>query len=327
MGRLKSAALSAVNAADTSHSHSPAATAISAESDALTVDSAGSAALSVDSTFYVALSATNTIPSTDSALSFAISAFSFSFFAETAPSTHAALYSATSADANTSTLWPDLWGERTASGLDDEWGELKAQWVADSADWSFWIEWYEAILIGTPLPWDFTFKIAAELTEDEWDAGQTIVSRRIGEIRSKWQLEKEIERLREQLSLANMRSATIRKHNNPPPLEDEAELAAETMTLIWNELDALETEIAKPHAEPSVLQHIAQNLWAIAERITIYCGGKIDAALEAVARELGSTATKWAIRSGVAYWISTQEGTQSVAKLAWQYAEKLLSGG
>ncbi len=48
--------------------------------------------------------------------------------------------------------------------------------------WSFWIEWYEAILNGTPLPWELTQRIALEVTEAEWDAGQKVVGARIAAI-------------------------------------------------------------------------------------------------------------------------------------------------
>ncbi|WP_299962999.1 hypothetical protein [uncultured Roseobacter sp.] len=56
----------------------------------------------------------------------------------------------------------------------------------DPVDWSFWSEWYEAILSGTPLPWDLTQRIAFEVTAEEWDAGQVKVAERIQEIRDDW---------------------------------------------------------------------------------------------------------------------------------------------
>ncbi len=108
------------------------------------------------------------------------------FFAETAPRAHAALYAALTADANTSNLWPELWGEQAAFALAEEWKELKAQWEADPADWSFWIEWYEATLNGTPLPWELTKRIALEITDAEWEAGQAVVGRRIEEIKTQF---------------------------------------------------------------------------------------------------------------------------------------------
>ncbi|GIT87612.1 hypothetical protein [Roseobacter sp. OBYS 0001] len=61
---------------------------------------------------------------------------------------------ATSLDANDILKWNALWGgDDQPPNIAQAWKELKAQWDADDADWSFWIEWYEGILNGTPLPW------------------------------------------------------------------------------------------------------------------------------------------------------------------------------
>ncbi len=231
-------------------------------------------------------------------------------------------------DADKPGAWSPLWHSAGMSAdLNDLWRKLKNQLGSGLANWSFWIEWYEAILNGTPLPWELTHRIALQVTDEEWNAGQATVALRIDAIRTKLLLEKEIEQLKKQLSQATKQATAHRKHNNPPPLDDDHKVGAETITLIWADLEALEAEIANPNAEPSALQKIAQRLWAIAKKITRYCGGKIDTTLEAAAKELGSTGTRWVVGSGAVYWLSTQEGTQSVAKLAWQYAEKLLAGG
>ncbi|MEP1611536.1 MAG: hypothetical protein ABJL72_06380 [Roseobacter sp.] len=70
--------------------------------------------------------------------------------------------------------------------LQQGWRALKKQWDEDEADWSFWVEWYEAILNGTPLPWELTHRIALEVTDEEWDAGQVVVAKRIEKIRADW---------------------------------------------------------------------------------------------------------------------------------------------
>ncbi|WP_282061690.1 hypothetical protein [Roseobacter litoralis] len=94
-----------------------------------------------------------------------------------------AAWVAASGDANAqmslAPLWPD---NNMPSVLADDWKVLKKHWTVDDADWSFWINWYERILIGEPLPWDLTQRIALEVTKAEWDAGQTVVAGRITEI-------------------------------------------------------------------------------------------------------------------------------------------------
>lgn len=97
-------------------------------------------------------------------------------------------YGAASDDANRIKNWGALWRKSSehAQAL-RKWEVLKAKWINDTEDWSFWIEWYEAILNGNTLPWELTQRIALEITEDEWDAGQAMVAQRIAEIRRQFE--------------------------------------------------------------------------------------------------------------------------------------------
>ncbi|MEM9308080.1 MAG: hypothetical protein AAGA74_12330 [Pseudomonadota bacterium] len=83
-------------------------------------------------------------------------------------------------------LWPD--GQQPES-LQLAWTALKAQWEADAADWSFWIEWYEAMLNGEWTNWDLIFRIAKDISEEDWDAGPERVAQRIGEIKQEFLVE------------------------------------------------------------------------------------------------------------------------------------------
>lgn len=74
------------------------------------------------------------------------------------------------------------------------WTKLKNQWYDDDADWCFWIEWYEAILNGTPMPWELTHRIALEVKEDAWEAGQSVVAEKIAKIRKAFDAESNFER-------------------------------------------------------------------------------------------------------------------------------------
>lgn len=96
----------------------------------------------------------------------------------------AASASAASLDTEHVMRWNALWAPSSQPiALQEGWVALKQQWQVDENDWSFWIEWYEAILNGTPLPWELTQRIALEVTEDEWDAGPGAVAKRVAEIR------------------------------------------------------------------------------------------------------------------------------------------------
>lgn len=79
-----------------------------------------------------------------------------------------------------STLWPT---EQIPKSFLECWVELKGQLEKDDADWSFWVDWYEGILNGTPMDWNLIFRIAMEVTPKQWAAGQAVVAERINEIR------------------------------------------------------------------------------------------------------------------------------------------------
>lgn len=88
-------------------------------------------------------------------------------------------------DANNPLNWGPLWQSTSLpEGLLLSWRALHRQLKDDEADWSFWIEWYEALLEGRPLSWELTQRIALEVMEEEWDAGQATVAARIAEIRA-----------------------------------------------------------------------------------------------------------------------------------------------
>ncbi len=90
-------------------------------------------------------------------------------------------------DANAVNQWGPLWSH---SGIPEKikqrWLSLKRDLTHLDADWSFWIEWYEATLNGTPLPWELTQRIALEITDAEWNEGQATVARRIEEIKAQF---------------------------------------------------------------------------------------------------------------------------------------------
>jgi outer membrane murein-binding lipoprotein Lpp len=92
--------------------------------------------------------------------------------------------SAASWDADAPRQWARLWGDvGQPEGLRQGWETLQQQWAEDTADWSFWIAWYERILNGDPMDWRLIFRIATEVTEEQWEAGAARVAERIADIR------------------------------------------------------------------------------------------------------------------------------------------------
>lgn len=118
-----------------------------------------------------------------------------------------------------------------------------------------------------------------------------------------------------------------RAHNNPPERVGEgvAEVR-QAITVIWETLDAAETELAQPAPDPSKLKVLAAKLGELCITIAVYCGGKIDIALEKAAEEPGGTGAKWAIRLGAANLATQQPQVQSFGKALVEYATRLAGG-
>ncbi|MEP4197924.1 MAG: hypothetical protein ABJL99_20045 [Aliishimia sp.] len=103
----------------------------------------------------------------------------------------AASFSASSADSVVPDTWPGLWhAEGLPIELRDGWQSLHDFMQADLQTWRFWRDWYEAILKDEPLDWALSFRIATELTVDDWEKGgddwlisARHVARRIAHIR------------------------------------------------------------------------------------------------------------------------------------------------
>lgn len=62
------------------------------------------------------------------------------------------------------------------------WLVLKEYLNAEGGHWSFWFDWYDQLIEGTWADWELIFKIATEIKDTEWEAGQAIVAARIAEI-------------------------------------------------------------------------------------------------------------------------------------------------
>jgi len=91
-------------------------------------------------------------------------------------------------DAKSQDHWGPLWLENAVpSVIQNTWASLQDLLMAEPEKWAFWLEWYEAILEGRPLPWDLSFAIATQITEADWEKEPRIIHDRILEIREAWE--------------------------------------------------------------------------------------------------------------------------------------------
>ena len=197
---------------------------------------------------------------------------------------------------------------------------------ADHATWGFWHDWYLAMWEGRFTDWDLAIEVA-KIPNDVWEKGAEAVAAAIDTIRARRALEADIEALKERLRQTRFVEAPPhRLHNNPPEaIESERQLKDE-ITLIWELLETVETEIAKPAPSPSALRGIANTLLSISVRIASYCGSLADVALKASAKEIGTFGTK----AGIAWYLTDtaaqSEGVKAVVNAIWEFVKTLPPG-
>jgi len=198
------------------------------------------------------------------------------------------------------------------------------------ADWSFWRDWYIAMWDGTFEDWDLAHEVA-KIENEVWEGEDALakVAGEIGRIETRRALEKEITDLKTRLKQSQaIEPSPNRHHNNPPPdalIEIERDVSKE-IVLIWEHLDQVEEEIAKPVPDPSKLDAVAQALWDITARIAAYCGSLADAALQESARVVGKTGTQAGIVVFTTTTAAQNEGVKTVAKAIWEFAKTLTMG-
>jgi hypothetical protein len=95
----------------------------------------------------------------------------------------------------TGALWPRPQG---AENLLAMW-ETFAALHDPTGIWTFWRDWYRGMLTGAPMDWDLQQPMA--LIKDEiWKAGPEDVAKEIERIQAKFVLEREVKRLKEELT-------------------------------------------------------------------------------------------------------------------------------
>lgn len=191
----------------------------------------------------------------------------------------------------------------------------------------FWHDWYWGILAGKPLDWELQRRVA--LIDDAiWEAGAEAVAQEIEWIERLFELEREIAALKATLPRRSALSTTnLIGDNGGPPLDDGVRQAVRgDFVLIWDQIEDLEAEIAKPDPSPGRLKAIAKTLWDISVRIAAYCGGKIDLALTEASKEAGKAVAKWGAPIAAASLASQNESIQQVSKAIWAFVKTLPPG-
>jgi hypothetical protein len=75
-------------------------------------------------------------------------------------------------------LWPE------ENPLEGAWSDLRETLRSRTGDWSFWLDWYERALAGTPQKWDIIRQLAL-IPPDDWQTGADHVNRIIAKLQLK----------------------------------------------------------------------------------------------------------------------------------------------
>ncbi|NSY38336.1 hypothetical protein [Leisingera sp. ANG59] len=191
-------------------------------------------------------------------------------------------------------------------------------------EWSYWCAWYQSYFSGKPLDWDLQRRVAL-IDDDIRDAGHKAVAKEIEHIRSLFELEQEVARLKEQLAAVERTPvAALIGDNGGPPLEDASARAMQAdLALIWKQVEELGEEIAKPSPSPSLLEKIAQALWDISLRMAACCGSVADDMIREGSKEFAKTGAKWTAGATAVTVTAQTESVQSVAKAIWTFIKAL----
>lgn len=202
----------------------------------------------------------------------------------------AATIAAARSDAISGMNWGPLWGSKqeVPAPMKRDWEELRIQLQDDENDWSFWIEWYESILNGTPLPWELTQRIALEIAEEEWEAGQAVVGPRIAEIRAAFDAQALANEVAESAYLTQLGCPGI-GHNRPPSLIDDDLSEQPPETLIWVAASSLREEAASTNPDTATVRKAVGILVAALQASGLWVAQKLDKAITDAAGAFGKT--------------------------------------
>lgn len=197
-----------------------------------------------------------------------------------------------------------LWSNLNTSGIDPLKGILE-RWSRTLTVNSFWHDWYNGFFKGKPLDWELQRRVA--LIDDAlWEIGPTAVAEEIDKIRAKFNLEKRVKELEDELRRATVNRRGIGGNMPPEPIDDD--LIAKELIIVWRPLQDLKDEIAKDEPDATRLQQIIEALITALGTGFAWCLKKGDLIVD--------TAIKWALPAGGGYLALNPEKLEAVIEAA-----------
>ncbi|MBK4215257.1 hypothetical protein JJJ17_04885 [Paracoccus caeni] len=217
-------------------------------------------------------------------------------------------------DVNTVPLWADV------SPLAEQW-QASIPVLRSTPAGDFWRDWYQAALDGRPQDWALLRDIAL-IPDDLWNEGGNRLDREIRNTLERHRLLAQVRDLKAQLQASDTEAIPLayRGHNNPPELVNEP---VHEIDRLVDVLDEAEQALQKSKPSRSLLRHIAQSVATTVTAIAAYCATLGDEVLKATAKEIGSSAGKWMVRAGVAYFVVNQSAFMELVEALKQLARVL----
>lgn len=179
---------------------------------------------------------------------------------------------------------------------------------------SFWREWYQGFLDGKPLDWELQRRVAL-IPDADWEQGPEHIAKLIEEIRARFELEKRIAALEEELRATSMSRHGI-GGNFPPEPVDEAVPVAKELLIIWKPLQEIKEELEADKPDAGRIRKALDLLATALKSGTVWCAKKADLAVD--------SAIKWAIPAGGGYLALNPEKLEAVIEAGKALLKALL---
>lgn len=201
---------------------------------------------------------------------------------------------------------------------------MRLHLLAAPEKWTFWLEWYEAILEGRPLPWELSYAIATELEDSDWEAGPEHVQGRIEEIRARYELRQRIAEFE-----ASLEAAAASRHgiggNNPPESLDGEGAEHDPFLIIWEPLEDLKREVGKKKPDETTIRRLAERFEKLLKASVSWAAGKVDIAATEFSKQIGTQAGKHGWKVLMAYVVADSAPFQAVVNATWKWLQTLVA--
>ncbi len=159
-----------------------------------------------------------------------------------------------------------LWaGENPLAEL---WQEMRAYLNGEPVNWSFWIDWYQRILDGSPQNWEMLEEIAL-IDPEDWDKGAEHVNGMIAGIQARYAVKETVEAAQKVLTEYPVAAAQM-GHNNPPEDIEDDLFTDEDAVFVQKMLDDIGEESESIEPDVSRLRTAADGLGAVIRKISVW---------------------------------------------------------